>query len=113
VDHDHYIYIYIYTGTVTTKSQLLEERILPEGESVGGAGGGGEEGAMGGAGHAIVVTRTAESSGGVNNIKGGTGGVPPQKSKRGHDSLGLSFNLDLSDAERVHRAAVLLPFQVA
>ena len=29
----------------------------------------------------------------------------------GHDSLGLSFNVDVSDAERAMRAAVLLPFQ--
>ena len=51
---------------------------------------------------AEVIARSVESSG------GGPGGRGKDK---GHESLGLSFNVDVSDAERAMRAAVLLPFQ--
>ena len=71
-------------GTVTTKSQVLEQVVVAAGEGT------------------EVIARSVESSG------GGPGGRGKDK---GHDSLGLSFNVDVSDAERAMRAAVLLPFQ--
>ena len=71
-------------GTVTTKSQVLEQVVVAAGEG------------------AEVIARSVESAGGV---PGGRG------KDMGHDSLGLSFNVDVSDAERAMRAAVLLPFQ--
>jgi len=80
------------SGTITTKTQILEEQVCAE-ETGGGGGGGGER-------DTVVVTRAPEASGG--KARGG----------KGHDSLGLSFNLELSEAERAQRAAVLLPFQV-
>jgi hypothetical protein len=61
-----------------------------------------EDGACGGL---VVVTRSIEAAG--RNAGGGGAG------DKGHEFLGLSFNVELSAAERLQRDAVLLPFQVS
>jgi hypothetical protein len=85
------------TGTVTTKSQVLEET-LPE-DATGGA---------------LIATRTIEGPGGIaGSGTGGSSGSGGQQGgcQRPHDSLGLAFLHAPSEAERAERDAVLLPFQ--